>query len=95
MALAGLLDDNLREVVSKFPGLGSIPILGSLFRSQEYQKGQTELVILVTPHLAKASRTGQRDAADRPFVEPSDSDFYLWGRLEGSAAPASGTNPTN
>ncbi|MEY2919815.1 MAG: hypothetical protein RL261_1120 [Pseudomonadota bacterium] len=95
MALAGLLDDNLREVVSKFPGLGSIPILGSLFRSQEYQKGQTELVILVTPHLAKPVAPGSVTLPTDKFVEPSDSDFYLWGRLEGTAAPAaSGSNQT-
>jgi pilus assembly protein CpaC len=90
MGLAGLLDDNLRELVTKFPGLGSIPILGALFRSSQYQKGQTELVILVTPHLARPVAPGSVTLPTDKFVEPSDADFYLWGRIEGTAKPPSG-----
>ncbi|HEY1313360.1 MAG TPA: pilus assembly protein N-terminal domain-containing protein, partial [Steroidobacteraceae bacterium] len=52
IGLAGLLNSTTASQVTKFPGLGSIPILGALFRSQNYQKGETELVILVTPRLA-------------------------------------------
>jgi pilus assembly protein CpaC len=90
MGLAGLLDDNLRELVTKFPGLGSVPVLGALFRSQQYQKGQTELVILVTPHLAKPVAPGSVTLPTDKFVEPSDSDFYVWGRIEGTAGSSSG-----
>jgi pilus assembly protein CpaC len=90
MGLAGLIDDNLREAVSKFPGLGSIPVLGSLFRSQSFQKGQTELVILVTPHLAKPVAPGSVTLPTDKFIEPSDSEFYFWGRPEGTARPAGG-----
>lgn len=90
MGLAGLLDDNLKELVTKFPGLGSIPILGALFRSSQYQKGQTELVILVTPHLARPVAPGSVTLPTDKFVEPSDADFYLWGRIEGTAKPPSG-----
>ena len=79
MGIAGLLDDNLRESVTKFPGLGSIPVLGTLFRSSEYQKGQTELVIIVTPHLAKPVAPGSVKLPTDGFVEPSDSEFYLLG----------------
>jgi len=86
MGLAGLLDDNLRETVTKFPGLGSIPVLGALFRSSEYQKGQTELVILVTPHLAKPVAPGSVTLPTDKFVDPNDVDFYLLGRTEGTAA---------
>jgi pilus assembly protein CpaC len=85
MGLAGLLDDKLRTSVTKFPGLGSIPILGALFRSSDYQKGQTELVILVTPHLAKPVAPGSVTLPTDKFVDPSDADFYLWGRTEGTA----------
>ena len=49
-AIAGLLRDNVRESVAKFPVLGDIPVLGALFRSSRYVKNQTELVIIVTPH---------------------------------------------
>jgi pilus assembly protein CpaC len=90
MGLAGLLDDNLRELVTKFPGLGSVPVLGALFRSQQYQKGQTELVILVTPHLAKPVVPGSVTLPTDKFVEPTDSEFFLLGRTEGSGRPASG-----
>ncbi|HEX9851818.1 MAG TPA: type II and III secretion system protein family protein, partial [Woeseiaceae bacterium] len=49
IGIAGLINENLREVVTKFPALGSIPGIGALFRSQEFIKGETELLILVTP----------------------------------------------
>jgi pilus assembly protein CpaC len=85
IGIAGLINENLRERVSKFPGLGDIPLLGALFRSQEFVKGQTELVIFVTPRFAKP--IGRDDIVlptDR-FVEPGDAEFYLLGRLHGSA----------
>jgi len=90
MGIAGLLDDTLRESVTKFPGLGSIPVLGALFRSSDYQKGQTELVIMVTPHLAKPVAPGSVRLPTDGFVEPSDSEFYLLGRIEGSSRAPSG-----
>jgi pilus assembly protein CpaC len=83
MGLAGLINDNLREVVTKFPGLGSVPVIGALFRSQQYLKGETELVILVTPRLAKPLPPGGVRLPTDSFVEPSDTEFYLLGRTEG------------
>ncbi len=82
MGIAGLINEDLREVITQFPGLGSIPILGALFRSQEFQNNETELVILVTPRLAKPLDGDLRLPTDG-FVEPSDLEFYLLGRLEG------------
>lgn len=90
MGLAGLLDDQMRESITKFPWLGDIPVLGALFRSNDYQKGQTELVILVTPHLAKHADPASIRLPTDKFVEPNDADFYLWGRLEGSDSASSG-----
>jgi pilus assembly protein CpaC len=87
IGLAGLLNESLRQSVNKFPGLGSVPVLGALFRSQSYQKGDTELVILVTPHLAKPIAKDQIRLPTDSLVEPSDADFYFWGRMEGSAKP--------
>jgi len=87
IGIAGLLSENMREVVNKFPGLGDIPILGYLFRSQEYVKGETELVILVTPHLARPILPGDIKLPTDNFVEPNDAEFYLLGRMEGSASP--------
>jgi pilus assembly protein CpaC len=83
IAIAGLLNENMREVITKFPGLGDIPILGQLFRSEEYVKGETELVILVTPHLAKPISPDNIRLPTDSFIEPSDTEFYLLGRMEG------------
>jgi pilus assembly protein CpaC len=49
--IAGLLSNNAQNTINKAPGLGDLPILGNLFKSTEFQKGQTELVIVVTPYL--------------------------------------------
>ena len=57
-AIAGLLSDQSRNIITKFPVLGDIPILGVLFRSTQYQKNLTELVALVTPHLVKPMPPG-------------------------------------
>ena len=87
IGLAGMLNENLRQSVNKFPGLGSLPVLGALFRSQNYQKGNTELVILVTPHLAKPLPKDKIKLPTDSLVEPSDADFYIWGRMQGDAKP--------
>lgn len=79
IGIAGLISDNVREFVEKFPGLGDLPILGALFRSQSFQSGQTELVIFVTPQLAKAISPTQVRLPTDGFVVPSDLSFYLLG----------------
>jgi pilus assembly protein CpaC len=95
IAIAGLINESLREAVNKFPGLGDLPILGYLFRSQAFQKGETELLIAVTPRLAKPMAPQDLRLPTDSFVEPSDSDFYIMGRMEGkkpaSTAGDSGT----
>jgi pilus assembly protein CpaC len=52
-AIAGLIRNNVTQTLSRFPGLGEIPILGALFRSTEFQKDQTELIFIVTPRMVK------------------------------------------
>ncbi len=84
IGIAGLLSENVREVVKKFPVLGSLPILGALFRSQEYIEGETELVILVTPRLAKPIDPELIRLPTDKFVKPNDWEFYLLGKTEGS-----------
>ncbi|WP_028629767.1 type II and III secretion system protein family protein [Metapseudomonas resinovorans] len=83
IAIAGLISENTRDFVSRFPGLGDIPVLGHLFRSQSFQNGETELVILVTPHLAKPIDAKAVRLPTEKFVEPSDLDFYLLGKTKG------------
>ncbi|WP_241507428.1 type II and III secretion system protein family protein [Pseudomonas sp. AFG_SD02_1510_Pfu_092] len=84
IAIAGLISENTRDFVSRFPGLGDLPILGHLFRSQSFINGETELVILVTPHLAKPVDAKAVRLPTERFVEPSDRDFYLLGKTKGS-----------
>ncbi len=87
IGIAGLISDNVREFVDKLPGLGDIPGLGALFRSQEFRSGQTELVIFVTPHLARPIAPEQIRLPTDSFVPPSDREFYLLGRMEAKNAP--------
>jgi pilus assembly protein CpaC len=82
IGIAGLISENVREMIQKFPGLGSIPIIGALFRSESFIKGETELVIMVTPHLAKPINPDDITLPTDSFVEPSDWEFYWMGRME-------------
>ncbi|MGA1839215.1 MAG: type II and III secretion system protein family protein [bacterium] len=82
--IAGLLNDNVREFIRKFPMLGDIPVLGSLFRSSSFQKNETELVIIVTPRLVKPVDMAKQTLPSDEYIEPDDFEFYLLGNLEGS-----------
>lgn len=84
IGIAGLMSENMRNAVNKFPGLGDIPILGALFRSQNWQKGETELVIFVTPRLAKPIAPGDVQLPTDKITDPSNLDFFLLGRTEGT-----------
>lgn len=89
IGIAGLINESTREAVNKFPGLGDVPVLGHLFRSSEFEKGESELVILVTPTLAKPFKNEGLSLPGDGFVEPSDAEFYLLGRTRGQK-PADG-----
>ncbi|WEM45625.1 type II and III secretion system protein family protein (plasmid) [Photobacterium sp. DA100] len=81
IGIAGLLNETVTDVVDKLPGLGDLPVIGQLFRSQSFRKGETELVILVTPRLAKPVRRQDLTLPTDSFVEPNDWEFYLLGRM--------------
>jgi len=81
--IAGLLNEEVRELAGKYPLLGSVPILGALFRSTQFLKDETELVIIVTPSLVKPLGPGPHPLPTDHFIEPSASEFYLYGALEG------------
>lgn len=82
-AIAGLLRENIREIISKIPLLGSIPVLGALFRSSSFQKNETELIIIVTCHLVKPLDLEKQSLPTDAYNEPSDAEFFLLGILEG------------
>jgi pilus assembly protein CpaC len=92
IAIGGLLSDNLRESVTKVPGLADIPILGQLFRSQEFISGQTELVIMVTPRLVRPFNKEGVPLPTDGFVPSSDLEFYLLGKMTQQQKP-SATSP--
>jgi pilus assembly protein CpaC len=83
IGIAGLMNENMRSAITKFPGLGDIPILGHLFRSQSFQKGATELVILVTPRLAKPIKPADIKLPTDAVTDPSNAEFFLGGKIEG------------
>ena len=93
-SIAGLLSDTSRNVINKFPLLGDLPVLGALFRSTQYQKNETELVALVTPHLVKPLTAGQAKMPTDNYIEPSDVDIYLLGLEQGRQKPNSKPSPS-
>lgn len=88
IGIAGLMNETMRSAINKFPGLGDIPILGYLFRSQSYQKGETELVILVTPRLAKPIKPADIKLPTDAIGDPSTAEFFLGGKIEGKPKTA-------
>ncbi|MBS0548065.1 MAG: pilus assembly protein N-terminal domain-containing protein [Proteobacteria bacterium] len=86
-AIGGLLQQNSTQNVVKVPGLGDVPILGSLFKSDAYQRQETELVIIVTPYFVEPSSGPLRT----PFsgrVPPTDADRVVYQRLNHPTPPA-------
>lgn len=81
-AIGGLLRDNVKESINKYPWLGDIPILGALFRSTSYQKNETELLIIVTAHLVRPLDMTAQTLPTDYYEEPNDFEFYLMGYAE-------------
>jgi pilus assembly protein CpaC len=82
-AIAGLLQTQNRQDVSQLPWIGSVPVLGALFRSASYQQEQTDLVIIVTPRLVAPAVPGQKLASPLDSrLPPNDVDFFLNGQMD-------------
>lgn len=82
-AIAGLLQDDFRDLNAQVPWLGDIPILGTLFRSTEYQRAQSELVIIITPHLVTPTR-GEALALPTDRIRiPTENELFLFGKVAG------------
>ncbi len=89
-AIAGLLRDDFTDLSGQVPWIGDIPVLGALFRSAEYARRQTELVIIVTPHLVTPTR-GEALALPTDRVRPpTEQDLFLFGRVARNSGPTSG-----
>ena len=85
-AIAGLIQSDFTDTVNQIPGLGDVPIIGALARSSEFNRAETELVIIVTPYLVKPAPAGALITPADNFVPPSDTDIFMYGRVEASAA---------
>jgi pilus assembly protein CpaC len=82
--IAGLLNDQVRELAGVHPLLGNVPILGSLFRSTAFRREETELVIIITPILVKPMGLGRHALPTDSFIEPNMAEFYLLRAMEGN-----------
>lgn len=78
---AGLLQQRSEQIFTGQPGLMSLPVLGTLFRSREFQREDTELMIVMTPYIAKPVSPDQLARPDDGFVDPSDGQAIFLGRM--------------
>jgi pilus assembly protein CpaC len=81
LAIAGMLQDTMRQEINALPGLGNVPILGALFRSRDFIHSQTELVILVTPYLATIDGPDTAKPTDGMSVA-GDAEAIFLGHME-------------
>ena len=87
-ALAGLIRKDFSDTIRQVPLLGSLPIIGALFRSTGFQNDQTELVIIVTPRLVRPVRAGSLKAPTDRVGPPNEADLFLNGRTDTGVPPA-------
>lgn len=80
LAIAGLIEDKVRQQFNELPGISKLPILGALFRSRDFVHSQTELLILVTPVLAQAGGPIQLPTDDVQF--PGDAEAIFLGHMQ-------------
>jgi pilus assembly protein CpaC len=81
MVMGGLLKDDIRQSIAGVPVLKTLPILGTLFRSRDYQRDETELVIIITPYLVKPVGRPELTRPDDGFSTPNDYNATFLGRL--------------
>jgi pilus assembly protein CpaC len=89
-AIAGLIEDSFLDNNAQLPWIGDVPVLGTLFRSADYQRNQTELVIIVTAHLVTPTR-GEALALPTDRVKPpSENELFLFGKVARTNGGAAG-----
>jgi pilus assembly protein CpaC len=81
LAMAGLLSEDTRQSVEGVPGLKEMPVLGALFRSNDYRKRETELVILVTPYLATHAPKAELAQPDDGYLPESELKELFFGHI--------------
>ncbi|MFN8831518.1 MAG: type II and III secretion system protein family protein [Labrys sp. (in: a-proteobacteria)] len=81
LVMAGMLQDQTRQIINGTPGLMNLPVLGQLFRSRDFQRQETELMIIVTPYLAKPIDRNATALPTDGFADASDPSTWLLGRI--------------
>jgi len=81
LALAGMIQDQTVQQINGIPGLMQLPVLGPLFRSRDFINNQTELMVLVTPYVARAVALKNLSRPDDGFADASDPATILLGNL--------------
>ena len=81
MAMAGLINQQTKQAINGMPGLSSVPILGTLFRSRDYVNNQTELMVIVTPYIVRAVSPKDLSRPDDGFANASDPQAELLGSI--------------
>jgi pilus assembly protein CpaC len=81
MMIAGLLNEETKQDLDSLPGLMNLPVLGALFRSRDYQEGETELVVMVTPYLVNSTSPANLQTPADGFQVADDAQTLLLGRL--------------
>ena len=81
IVIAGLVQDNVRQAMSGLPGMSKIPIFGTLFRSKEFLRNETELVIIATPYLVRPVARNQIARPDDNFNPENDAAMYFMNRV--------------
>ena len=87
-AMAGLLRKDFQDTIRQVPLLGSLPIIGTLFRSTGFNREETELVIIVTPRLVRPVRPDQLKVPTDRVKEPAPADLFLLGRTDTGVGPS-------
>ena len=93
LAMAGMIHDETRHNINGFPGLMELPILGPLFKSNDYINQRTELMVLVTPYVVRAVAQKDLSRPDDGFADPSDPAQVLLGRFNRIYGVGGNTDP--
>jgi pilus assembly protein CpaC len=94
LAMAGLIQDSTRHNINGFPGLMELPILGPLFKSNDYINQRSELMILVTPYIVRAVAEKDLSRPDDGFADPSDPSQVFLGNLNRIYGVGGKTDPS-
>lgn len=94
MMIAGLLREDTRQNIDQLPGIGDLPVLGSLFRSRDYLSGETELVIIIEAYIVTPTSPGRMQTPADGLIIANDAQTILFGQLDQQYRPAGGATAT-